>query len=126
MILIAALAYAAGTLLKHLDNCVTSSGKRLLRFWMCRPLKDAECISNRLDVVDTLAGNPELVVIIGQNLRKLPDLERLLGRVKSSAHSSCSLLMPLIGKKVLKNLVGLPYLCRNSPCLNVVWAFFFS
>ncbi|KAI4380038.1 hypothetical protein MLD38_006269 [Melastoma candidum] len=95
----------SGTLLKHLDNCITSSGKRLLRLWMCHPLKDVECINNRLKVVDILVGNPELVVIIGQNLRKLPDLERLLGRVMSSVHSSCSLLMPLIGKKILKNLV---------------------
>ncbi|KAE8682862.1 DNA mismatch repair protein MSH7 [Hibiscus syriacus] len=31
-----------GTLYKYLDNCVTSSGKRLLRSWICHPLKDVD------------------------------------------------------------------------------------
>ncbi|KAE8735369.1 DNA mismatch repair protein MSH7 [Hibiscus syriacus] len=89
-----------GTLYKYLDNCVTSSGKRLLRSWICHPLKDVGSINNRLDVVEKLKSHIEIMLIIPQYLRKLPDLERLLGRVKASVQSSASLLLPMIGKKV--------------------------
>ncbi|KHN45661.1 DNA mismatch repair protein Msh6-2 [Glycine soja] len=88
-----------------LDKCVTSSGKRLLRNWICCPLVDAEIINNRLDIVDDLMANPEIVSHIAQHLRRLPDLEHLLGRIKSSLQLSGPLLLPLLGKKILKQRV---------------------
>ncbi|XWS26879.1 hypothetical protein CRYUN_Cryun26dG0068000 [Craigia yunnanensis] len=45
------------------------------------------------------------MLLIAQYLHKLPDLERLLGRVKASMQSSASLVLPMIGKKVLKQRV---------------------
>ncbi|XP_050364799.1 DNA mismatch repair protein MSH7 [Argentina anserina] len=95
----------SGTLYAYLDNCVTASGKRLLRKWICHPLKSIEAINNRLNVVEDLLARPEMVPIIAQYLRKLPDLERLFGRVRASVQSSASLLLPLFGKKVLKQRV---------------------
>ncbi|KAL0427067.1 UNVERIFIED_CONTAM: DNA mismatch repair protein MSH7 [Sesamum latifolium] len=83
-----------GTLYKYLNNCITSSGKRLLRNWICHPLQDVEKINNRLAVVEELMANPEIMLLIAQSLRKLPDLERLLGRVKSSFQSSSVILLP--------------------------------
>ncbi|CAI0628967.1 unnamed protein product [Linum tenue] len=94
-----------GTLFNYLDNCVTSSGKRLLRKWICHPLKCAEGINNRLDAVEVLIARPEVTLIIAQCLRKLPDLERLLGRVKGSIQASSCLILPLIGTKILKQRV---------------------
>ncbi|KAJ4708411.1 DNA mismatch repair protein [Melia azedarach] len=96
---------SSGTLFKYLDSCLTSSGKRLLRSWICHPLKDVEVINNRLDVVEYLMKNSEVMVVIAQYLRKLPDLERLLGRVKARVQASTLLVLPLIGKKVLKQQV---------------------
>ncbi|GER26266.1 DNA mismatch repair protein MutS [Striga asiatica] len=93
------------TLYNYLNNCVTSSGKRLLRNWICHPLQDVEKINSRLDVVEGLMQNPEIILQISQSLRQLPDLERLLGRVKSSFQSSSVLLLPSIGNKVLKQRV---------------------
>ncbi|KAK4368411.1 hypothetical protein RND71_012203 [Anisodus tanguticus] len=89
------------TLYMYLDNCVTSPGKRLLRNWICHPLKDVEKINHRLDVVDRLVENSDTTLSTAQYLRKLPDLDRLLGRVKASIQSSEALL-PLIGAKILK------------------------
>nr|XP_007152815.1 hypothetical protein PHAVU_004G162000g [Phaseolus vulgaris]ESW24809.1 hypothetical protein PHAVU_004G162000g [Phaseolus vulgaris] len=94
-----------GSLYNCLDKCVTSSGKRLLRNWICCPLIDAEMINNRLDVVDDLMANPDIVSHIAQHLRKLPDLEHLIGRIKSSLQLSGPLLLPLLGKKILKQRV---------------------
>ncbi|XP_050218036.1 DNA mismatch repair protein MSH7 isoform X2 [Mercurialis annua] len=95
----------SGTLFSYLDNCVTSSGKRLLRKWICHPLKSVEGINNRLNVVEDLMTNSEIMLIISQYLCKIPDIERMLGRVKSSFQASASLALPLIGKKLLKQRV---------------------
>ncbi|XP_022882429.1 DNA mismatch repair protein MSH7 isoform X2 [Olea europaea var. sylvestris] len=95
----------SGTLYKYLDNCMTSPGKRLLRNWICHPLNDVEKINSRLAVVEELMSHSEIVLLLAQSLRKLPDLERLLGRAKSSMQSSALLSLPLIGSKVLKQRV---------------------
>ncbi|CAH2052708.1 unnamed protein product [Thlaspi arvense] len=94
-----------GTLYKYLDNCVSPTGKRLLRNWICHPLKDAGSINKRLDLVEEFTANSEIMHITGQYLHKLPDLERLLGRIKSSVQSTASVLPALLGKKVLKQRV---------------------
>lgn len=94
---------------------MTSSGKRLLRNWICHPLKDVDSINKRLDVVEELISHSEIMLIIGQYLRKLPDLERLLGRVKASIQSSASLALPMIGKRVLKQRVSLLRLYLPPP-----------
>uniref|UniRef100_A0A2P2KHA4 DNA mismatch repair protein MSH7 n=1 Tax=Rhizophora mucronata TaxID=61149 RepID=A0A2P2KHA4_RHIMU len=96
----------SGTLFKYLDNCVTPSGKRLLREWICHPLKCVEGINNRLNVVDNLIGHSEIIVVIAQCLRKVPDLERMFGRIRANFQASTSLAVPLIGKKLLKQRVS--------------------
>ncbi|CAH9131382.1 unnamed protein product [Cuscuta epithymum] len=95
----------AGTLYKYLDNCVTSFGKRILRRWVCHPLKDVDAINIRLDAVEHLMTCTETMSIVAQYLRKLPDLERLLGHVKTSIQCPAELLLPTIGKKKLKQRV---------------------
>ena len=99
----------SGTLYNNLNNCLTSSGKRLLKNWICHPLKDVEQINCRLNVVEELMAHSEFMLLIAQYLRKLPDFERLLGRVKAGFQSSASLVLPLIGRKVLKHRVSLVY-----------------
>ncbi|KAK4479162.1 hypothetical protein RD792_014673 [Penstemon davidsonii] len=107
----------SGTLYNYLNNCITSSGKRLLRSWICHPLLDVERINNRLAVVDKLIANPGIMLSLAQSLRKLPDLERLLGRVKSSIQSSSLLLLPLIGSKLLKQRVSLTISVPSYYCM---------
>ncbi|MQL89491.1 hypothetical protein Taro_022064, partial [Colocasia esculenta] len=101
----------SGTLYKHLDHCLTSSGRRLLRKWICHPLRNIEEINDRLNVVEGLIKSPGLSSIISEYLRRLPDLGRLLGRVKASLGSSSTLLLPFIGEKLLKRRV------RSFGCL---------
>ncbi|CAA7397194.1 unnamed protein product [Spirodela intermedia] len=95
----------SGTLYKFLDHCLTAPGRRLLRRWICHPLKDVEEVNDRLNVVEAIATNEGLASQISEGLRKLPDLERLLARVKSSLGSSSTLLLPLVGERVLKERV---------------------
>lgn len=94
-----------GTLFKYLDNCTTPFGKRLLRRWICHPLRSAREINYRLDAVEELMARPEIASPILERLRKLPDLERFVARVKGSWGSSSVHLVPLVGKKRFKQRV---------------------
>lgn len=100
------LYLVAGTLYKHLNHCVTASGKRLLRRWICHPLKDIDAINKRLDVVEGFIQNCGLGPTTLGYLRKIPDLERLLGQVRSTVGLSSLLQLPFIGEKILKRRVG--------------------
>ncbi|RLN25219.1 DNA mismatch repair protein MSH7 [Panicum miliaceum] len=93
---------SSGTLYKHLNHCVTASGKRLLRRWICHPLKDIDAINKRLDVVEAFIQNCGLGPTTLGYLRKIPDLERLLGQVRSTVGLSSSVRLPFIGERILK------------------------
>ena len=70
------------SLLKILDKCSTSFGKRKLRFWIMHPLRNIYQINQRLDALDELM-KPEFINI-SKKMGLLPDLERMLSRVYSN------------------------------------------
>lgn len=70
-----------GSLLWAIDKTRTSMGSRLLRSWMEKPLMDVSEINTRLDAVEELVNEPMTREEIGESLRSVRDIERLLGRV---------------------------------------------
>ncbi|XP_044147978.1 DNA mismatch repair protein Msh6 [Bufo gargarizans] len=72
-----------GTLLEKLDTCFTPFGKRLLKQWLCAPLCNPFSINDRLNAVEDLMATPGKVSEVGELLKKLPDLERLLSKIHS-------------------------------------------
>jgi len=78
------------TLFQSINNCKTHFGQRLLKNWLCSPLCDVKQINNRLDAVETLMSNEsssimnEIIHILGQ----LPDLERILSKIKNQCYKS--------------------------------------
>ncbi|XP_075719314.1 DNA mismatch repair protein Msh6 [Rhinoderma darwinii] len=72
-----------GTLLEKLDMCFTPFGKRLLKQWLCAPLCNPFSINDRLNAVEDLMAIPGKVSEVGDLLKKLPDLERLLSKIHS-------------------------------------------
>lgn len=56
-------------------------------------------------MVEGLVKRPEITLVIAQYLRRLPDLERLLGQAKASVGYSAALLVPVVGEKILKQHV---------------------
>jgi DNA mismatch repair protein MSH6 len=73
----------AGSLLDMLDDTKTAFGKRLLPRWVTAPLAQLAAIVERQATVRDLMGNGELATTLARALGKLPDLERLLARVKN-------------------------------------------
>ncbi|GAB9474997.1 DNA mismatch repair protein msh6 [Globisporangium polare] len=80
----------AGSLIGILDKTVTSFGKRLFQDWVVKPLCKVSEINERLDAVEELGQQGELMVEVRKYLNKLPDLERLLSRIHAlgSSHRS--------------------------------------
>lgn len=57
-----------------------STGKRLLKQWVCAPLCQPASINDRLDAVEALMEMQEMATEATDTLKKMPDLERLLSR----------------------------------------------
>ncbi|KAJ3219606.1 DNA mismatch repair protein msh6 [Dinochytrium kinnereticum] len=70
-----------GSLFKLLNHCLFSCGKRLLKRWICHPLKSVKEINARLDAVDDLFKYSRLRDSLAACLRSLPDMERIISRV---------------------------------------------
>ncbi|KAK3256317.1 hypothetical protein CYMTET_34541, partial [Cymbomonas tetramitiformis] len=76
---------AEGTLLAHLDHCVTAAGRRRLKQWLCRPLRHAASIAERQAAVVELRGKAfEAAQAARTHLRRAPDLPRLLARLQAA------------------------------------------
>lgn len=70
-----------GTLLWVMDRTVTGMGARLLAEWLAAPLTDLRAIRERQDAVAELVERPDICGKIREALRRVFDLERLLGRI---------------------------------------------
>jgi DNA mismatch repair protein MutS len=68
-------------LIDILDHTITPMGARLLRKWMVLPLKEKKTIEERLDTVEMLMTDADLLSEIGQALKPIGDLERLVSKV---------------------------------------------
>ena len=69
-----------GSLLGVLDRCVTPMGSRMLAEWLASPLVDRQKIEQRLDAVEELVKQPQLLEGLRELFRQVCDLERLVAR----------------------------------------------
>ncbi len=68
-------------LIQILDQTVTPMGARLLRKWLNLPLKDKSLIDERLNLVQLLKEDEELLDSLVGHLKQIGDLERLISKV---------------------------------------------
>ncbi|SDR75808.1 DNA mismatch repair protein MutS [Christiangramia echinicola] len=71
----------AVTLLDVIDKTISPMGGRLLKRWLALPLKNADLIEKRLEVVDYLIKHPDVHADIQDQIREISDLERLISKV---------------------------------------------
>ena len=100
-----------GTLLWVLDKTSTSMGGRRLRRWINDPLLDIEKINKRLNSVKELKDNPILRGDIADLLKKVYDIERLVGKI-SYGNANARDLISL--KKSVKQLPELKKIMSNT------------
>ena len=70
-----------GTLYHVVDNTMTAMGGRLLKKWIEEPLRSQSLINSRLDGVEALFDNVLVSNNIKEYMKKIYDIERLIGRI---------------------------------------------
>jgi DNA mismatch repair protein MutS len=74
-------AMNAVTLLDVIDKTISPMGGRLLKRWLALPLKSAEKIRKRHEVVEFLIKNSSVLAEVQQHIKEISDLERLISKV---------------------------------------------
>ena len=69
------------SLVETIDKCSSPMGARLLRNWLAMPVLDRKELDNRYDIVQFFVDNPDTLEQVQEELGKLGDLDRILGRV---------------------------------------------
>ncbi|QBN18714.1 DNA mismatch repair protein MutS [Flavobacterium nackdongense] len=71
----------AVTLLDVIDKTLSPMGGRLLKRWLALPLKDANKIRSRHQVVSYMKENQEVLKNIQKQIKQISDLERLISKI---------------------------------------------
>jgi DNA mismatch repair protein MutS len=71
----------ATTLADVLDRTFTPMGGRMMKRWIVLPLKDEKPIRERLEAVSYLKAEDQISFEIGQRLKDIGDIERLISKV---------------------------------------------
>ena len=71
----------ANSLLEFMDRTKTPYGKRMFKRWLTSPLIDSNAINDRLDAVEDLMKNVNMVEYYQNTISKLPDLERMINKI---------------------------------------------
>ncbi|MCL2407052.1 MAG: DNA mismatch repair protein MutS [Defluviitaleaceae bacterium] len=82
----------SGSLLWVLDKTKTAMGARTLRRWITEPLTSTAKIDARLNAVDELFSNNLIRTEIRENLSKIADTERIVGRINFNTATPRELL----------------------------------
>ena len=74
-----------GSLLWAIDKTTTNMGARLLKSWICQPLKNMVNIQKRQNYVKKLVNNTELRFNLETKLRNIYDIQRLATRLSNAS-----------------------------------------
>jgi DNA mismatch repair protein MutS len=69
------------TLLAVIDDTSTSMGGRMMQKWLNHPLRFASQINERLDWVEALFNNREILTKLRKKIAECSDIERLIGKI---------------------------------------------
>ncbi|MCE5185533.1 MAG: DNA mismatch repair protein MutS [Planctomycetaceae bacterium] len=116
-----------GSLLECIDRTLTGMGSRLLRRWICRPLRTVKEITDRQDAIEQFVNDDQLCTDIRKTLKQVADLERIASRVstfRASPRDLVSLASTLRNIPRIRQLLEphsttlLEALCRGCDCMD--------
>lgn len=101
-----------GSLLWAIDKTKTNMGARLLKNWVCQPLKDVKSILERQNSISELVEDVETRKNIVDSLEKVYDIQRLVTRMSNSSASPRDFI------SLKESLFALPEILDESLKLN--------
>jgi DNA mismatch repair protein MutS len=102
----------AVTLLDVIDKTLSPMGGRLLKRWLALPLKDANKIRSRHQVVSYLKENKEVLKNIQKQIKQISDLERLISKIATGKVSPREVVYL---KESLDAIIPIKTLALESP-----------
>lgn len=113
------------TLYDIIDRTTTPMGGRLLHRWLAFPLKDVRAIRNRQTVVEHLFRHPQEREIIRENLERIMDMERIVGKISTGRISPREMVQLSVAldciapiKQICEHAIENPYLLLLGEQLN--------
>ncbi|MFD0976571.1 DNA mismatch repair protein MutS [Salinimicrobium gaetbulicola] len=104
-------AQNAVTLLDVIDKTISPMGGRMLKRWLALPLKNAEKIRKRHQVVEYFTANAEVHRKIQHHIKQISDLERLISKVAAGKVNPREIIQL---KNSLEAVVPVKSLAANS------------
>ena len=108
-----------GSLLWAVDKTKTNMGARLLKNWICQPLKRAEDILKRQEVVSELVEKNDERINIGNYLEKIYDIQRLATRMTNNSANPKDFLSLKTSLMILPDLLDATSTLENNPLSKV-------
>jgi DNA mismatch repair protein MutS len=105
----------SGSLLGTISDCRTPMGKRMLRRWLCYPLRSREAIEQRQTVVAAIIDDPQLSDDLAKLLGGVQDIQRISARLGIGRCSPRDLVG--LGESVT-DVAGLRELLGERPALR--------
>lgn len=95
-----------GSLLWAIDKTSTNMGARLLKSWICQPLKDLKQIIERQEIVKKLVANSSERYEIERQLKNIYDIQRLSTKLSNGTASPRDFLSIKASLQILPDIVG--------------------
>ncbi len=94
-----------------IDRTLSPPGARLLKRWIAMPLKDIRRINERLDVAEYFYGNFDVTESLGDQIRRVGDMERIIAKMATGRITPRELLQL---KNALEVIAPVKDLCGQS------------
>ncbi len=108
-----------GSLLWTIDKTKTNMGARLLKNWICQPLKDVNAIKARQNIVSELVQKSDTRKSLIDELEKIYDIQRLATRMSNSSASPRDFLSLAESLSVLPALLDTSKSLENNPFAKI-------
>ena len=109
-----------GSLLWAIDQTKTNMGARLLRSWICQPLKRISDIQKRQDAVSEFVEKSSVRVSLIETLEKIYDIQRLSTRLSNNSANPKDFLSLKASLQMLPELIEVASELENNPFKNIV------
>lgn len=101
-----------GSLIWAIDKTKTNMGARLLRNWICQPLKNIDKINNRYDIVEELASKTDIRNQLREKLEEIYDIQRIATKISNNT------VTPRDYISLKNSLYNIPDISKLSDDLN--------
>lgn len=103
-----------GSLLWAIDKTKTNMGARLLKNWICQPLKNVSDIISRQNVVSELVEKSDIRLSLSELLEKIYDIQRLATRMSNGSASPKDFVGLKISLSILPQILDLTQELEND------------